>query len=144
MILKIGDYGSLRAVDQTFLTENVFTASWAAPEILFPGDYQLSGNFEDGSMIELSENALKADIFSAGYLFWFIWTIESPHHMATAEENKRKVSDCLAEQKPPLPISSNNPYKTLIEKCWNYDIKNRPSASELLDELEDLSPYGNR
>eukprot|EP00961_Rhodomonas_salina_P154340 2079044-Rhodomonas_salina.2 len=82
---------------------------------------------------------VKADIFSASLVMWFMAEGERPwerHHGHTAHE--------IAKQgrRPPLRIdNSRYPEKMaeLIGRCWATNPEDRPSANEVLVELEDIA-----
>lgn len=127
--VKIGDYGILRLTDE-YYTVNLATIKWAAPEVLFPSLYDKSTE-----KMKLSNQVLKSDIFSVGYLLWFLWKIKSPYEDLTPEESKASFEKSMKENSTPLPLH-DIPWSSMIQKCWNYDFTLRPSVEDLIDYIE--------
>jgi len=105
------------------LTSNCGTVRYMAPEVASP----------DGKNTT-SKYSAKADVFSLALVYYFVWervlpSIPNhntpPTHFLALHEGKR----------PPLSRGTPSYVKDVINRMWQFDPNDRPSASELLDDL---------
>lgn len=144
--VKIGDFGLARAIYQTNLPFKCNkptgylggTSSYLAPEVR--------------RAIQHKKNCcyLKSDIFSAGIIFWELATTQQPNRSkleieqgtfnAFIEEQKSQtiVSHQTSFYAGPKKITSKPTYPhslffgPIIDKCIQYELKDRPSAKKTL------------
>lgn len=138
-VTKLCDFGvsiPLKAngeMDVDMGLEYVGTAPWCAPEVLC----------DDG----LTPITAKADIFSFGLVLWEMITLRMPHFdeslIEDVDESVSSVIDVKYGTRPPLPESPlGDEYKPVIElfnSCTEEDFNKRPSAKEIVEQLETLS-----
>ncbi|KAJ7526289.1 hypothetical protein O6H91_16G000700 [Diphasiastrum complanatum] len=122
-ICKVGDLGLSKVKQQTMVSGGVRgTLPWMAPELL-------NGN---SSMV-----TEKVDIFSFGIVMWELLTGEEPYaNMHHGEIIGGIVNDNL---RPPIPNWCDPAWKSLMERCWAADYANRPSFSEVVNELRTMT-----
>lgn len=122
--LKICDFG-LSAVKRTdTLSDNGAapgTPLWMSPEVL-------RGN-------ELNE---KADVYSFAIVCWEIFERKEPF------ENHDSYSTfvnavCNLKERPPLSEKMHPALRKLISDCWDEDMEKRPSFSQIIAILEELT-----
>ncbi|XP_066252787.1 mitogen-activated protein kinase kinase kinase 11-like isoform X3 [Euwallacea similis] len=115
--LKITDFGLAREVYQTTRMSQAGTYAWMAPEVI-----------RDSTFSKAS------DIWSYGVLLWELLTGEVPY----------KGIDTLAvaygvacnKLTLPIPTTCPQPWKELMQKCWEPDPHNRPSFEQILVDLD--------
>ena len=119
--VKLTDFGSSKKLDST-MTSGQGTVKWMAPEVL------TSSNYNE-----------KADIYSFSLVMWEVlmvtnffteYKFDSQIEIQVVEHHKR----------PPIPECISSSLKQLIEDCWNPDPNVRPSSTDILKRLNDLSP----
>ena len=105
------------------LTSNCGTIRYMAPEVASP----------DGKK-KTTKYSAKADIFSLALVYYFVWERilpSIPFHTTPASHFL-----ALHEGKRP-PFSSKTPHyvRDFIKRMWLFDPNDRPTASELLDDI---------
>jgi hypothetical protein len=125
---------------------------------------ELFGKIKEG--ISHDDWKKPADIYAFGYLLWEAYheeiayrrdfeededptdydkkekvefneeTTKEQSERATKEKKKDTEDD---EDRTPLPISSNCPWKDIIIACWSPDPEDRPTIDDLITELENLN-----
>lgn len=110
--IKICDFGisKLMSLEEQTMTRGVGTQRFMAPEIINDDQYDE-----------------KVDVYSFGSLIFFILSGEFP---------KIKISDIFQKKKAPIPSSFTSFSQDLINDCWNFDSKDRPSFKEILERME--------
>jgi len=110
-----GEGGKLRGDD--------FLANWAAPEVIQGDDHEQS-----------------SDIYSLGLVLWEIVSGLVPFAGERSQDEIRyKVLSGVRPELPSHTLASESPfanYVALIERAWQESIAARPSAMEMLNELE--------
>jgi serine/threonine protein kinase len=96
---------------------------WSAPEVL-------EGKFSPAS-----------DVYSFGVLLWELITGEDPRQYIPQDLNKQKeLEKWILENDFRLPIPEHDElpatYFQLMAACWNKDPTNRPTAAEILTQLD--------
>ncbi|XP_050301341.1 mitogen-activated protein kinase kinase kinase 11 isoform X2 [Anthonomus grandis grandis] len=117
--LKITDFGLAREVYQTTRMSQAGTYAWMAPEVI-----------RDSTFSKAS------DIWSYGVLLWELLTGEVPY----------KGIDTLAvaygvacnKLTLPIPTTCPQPWRELMEKCWQSDPHDRPSFEQILKDLDKI------
>ena len=112
---KLCDFGYARVVsdDQKFITANIGTQQYQAPEVLRGYIY--------GS---------KADIFSFGTLVWEVLTSKLPF-----AKSARPLRDIMNNNMPQIPDDTPDALCEMIEACWSRDPDERPSATDLVQRM---------
>jgi len=137
--LKIGDFGLAKLhkhyaagantttqaqpskLSMMFPTETLSTVQWCSPELLKGGAYSKS-----------------TDVYSFAIICWEILTLEQPFQ----DFNVMGVLEFVTSGKrPPLTLRqacNNQRLLSLIEQCWQQDLKKRPTFQEIITALGEL------
>ncbi|XP_072385894.1 mitogen-activated protein kinase kinase kinase 9 isoform X2 [Diabrotica undecimpunctata] len=117
--LKITDFGLAREVYKTTRMSQAGTYAWMAPEV-----------------IKHSTFSKASDVWSYGVLLWELLTGETPYKGI----DTLAVAYGVAVNKLTLPIPSTcpQPWRELMEKCWEADPHRRPSFEQILDDLDKI------
>ncbi|XP_056631958.1 mitogen-activated protein kinase kinase kinase 11 isoform X2 [Diorhabda sublineata] len=117
--LKITDFGLAREVYKTTRMSQAGTYAWMAPEV-----------------IKNSTFSKASDVWSYGVLLWELLTGETPYKGI----DTLAVAYGVAVNKLTLPIPSTcpQPWRELMEKCWESDPHRRPSFEQILDDLDNI------
>ncbi|XP_076252748.1 mitogen-activated protein kinase kinase kinase 10-like isoform X1 [Rhynchophorus ferrugineus] len=117
--LKITDFGLAREVYQTTRMSQAGTYAWMAPEV-----------------IKNSTFSKASDVWSYGVLLWELLTGEVPYKGI----DTLAVAYGVAVNKLTLPIPSTcpQPWRELMEKCWESDPHNRPTFEQILQDLDHI------
>lgn len=112
------------------------TYAWMAPEVCeyFPQFFQTIINYLQFQVIKQSLFSRASDVWSYGVLLWELLTGETPYRgIATLA-----VAYGVAVNKLTLPIPSTcpEPWKQLMEACWESDPHQRPTFEEILKALD--------
>ncbi|XP_052182384.1 uncharacterized protein LOC127795023 isoform X2 [Diospyros lotus] len=122
-ICKVGDLGLSKVKCQTLISGGVRgTLPWMAPELL------------NGSSSLVSE---KVDVFSFGIVMWELLTGEEPYgdlHYGAIIGGI--VSNTL---RPPVPEPCDPEWRSLMERCWSAEPSERPSFTEIANELRTMA-----
>ncbi|CAI9783097.1 unnamed protein product [Fraxinus pennsylvanica] len=122
-ICKVGDLGLSKVKCHTLISGGVRgTLPWMAPELL------------NGSSSLVSE---KVDVFSFGIVMWELLTGEEPYtdlHYGAIIGGI--VSNTL---RPPVPESCDPDWRQLMERCWSAEPSERPSFTEVADDLRAMA-----
>ncbi|KAF5178194.1 Mitogen-activated protein kinase kinase kinase [Thalictrum thalictroides] len=122
-ICKVGDLGLSKVKCHTLISGGVRgTLPWMAPELL------------NGSSSLVSE---KVDVFSFGIVMWELLTGEEPYadlHYGVIIGGI--VSNTL---RPTVPESCDPGWRSLMETCWSSDPSQRPSFTEIADQLRSMA-----
>ncbi|KAK7116268.1 putative molluscan insulin-related peptide(s) receptor [Littorina saxatilis] len=125
-IVKIGDFGMTRDIYETDYyrkgNKGLLPVRWMAPESL-----------KDGVFTTMS------DVWSYGIVMWEMATLAAqPYQGLSNEEVVKFVSEGrLMEQPPGCPPK----VWSLMQKCWQYRAKHRPTFMTIIEELvPDLEP----
>ncbi|KAJ7540790.1 hypothetical protein O6H91_10G031000 [Diphasiastrum complanatum] len=121
-ICKVGDLGLSKVKHQTMVSGGVRgTLPWMAPELL------------NGNSSLVTE---KVDIFSFGIVMWELLTGEEPYANMHYGAIIGIVNNTL---RPPIPNWCDPGWRSLMERCWAPDHANRPSFSEIANELRAMT-----
>ncbi|KAI6682368.1 hypothetical protein NL676_036249 [Syzygium grande] len=121
-ICKVGDLGLSKVKCQTLISGGVRgTLPWMAPELL------------NGSSSLVSE---KVDVFSFGIVMWEILTGEEPY----ADLHYGAIIGGIVSNtlRPPVPESCDLEWRSLMERCWSAEPSERPSFTEIANELRSM------
>mmetsp|Transcript_44487 Transcript_44487/g.115675 ORF Transcript_44487/g.115675 Transcript_44487/m.115675 type:complete len:927 (-) Transcript_44487:742-3522(-) len=114
--VRVADFGFSKFKEDNKMMSFVCTASWAAPEVLRQQDY--------------SE---KADVYAFGIVLWEFLTGASPYEELS---NAQVILGVTTKGvRPPVPPSTPDKYRALMEACWNPYPSRRPSFNDILAEL---------
>ncbi|KAJ8944353.1 hypothetical protein NQ318_011485 [Aromia moschata] len=117
--LKITDFGLAREVYKTTRMSQAGTYAWMAPEV-----------------IKNSTFSKASDVWSYGVLLWELLTGETPYKGI----DTLAVAYGVAVNKLTLPIPSTcpQPWRELMELCWESDPHRRPSFEQILEDLDKI------
>ncbi|KAK2987100.1 hypothetical protein RJ640_009559 [Escallonia rubra] len=118
-ICKVGDLGLSKVKCQTLISGGVRgTLPWMAPELL------------NGSSSLVSE---KVDVFSFGIVLWELLTGDEPY----ADLHYGAIIGGIVSNtlRPPVPESCDVEWKSLMERCWSAEPSERPSFTEVANQL---------
>lgn len=118
-ICKVGDLGLSKVKCQTLISGGVRgTLPWMAPELL------------NGSNNLVSE---KVDVYSFGIVMWELLTGEEPY----ADLHYGAIIGGIVSNtlRPHVPESCDPDWKSLMERCWSAEPSERPSFTEIANEL---------
>ncbi|KAK8838289.1 hypothetical protein M9Y10_035712 [Tritrichomonas musculus] len=113
--VKISDFGIAKlmtAEEQLSLTHGVGTQKFMAPEIIDESDF-----YDE-----------KVDVYSFGVLAFFV--------LSGGDMPKIKMSEVLSGKKPSIPSSFSDFAKKMIGDCLNFEAKDRPSFSDIVEQME--------
>ncbi|XP_024027720.1 uncharacterized protein LOC21391009 isoform X2 [Morus notabilis] len=122
-ICKVGDLGLSKVKCQTLISGGVRgTLPWMAPELL------------NGSSSLVSE---KVDVFSFGIVLWELLTGEEPY----ADLHYGAIIGGILSNtlRPPVPEFCNPEWKSLMERCWASEPSERPSFTEIANQLRAMA-----
>lgn len=122
-ICKVGDLGLSKVKCQTLISGGVRgTLPWMAPELL------------NGSSSLVSE---KVDVFSFGIVMWELLTEEEPY----ADLHYGAIIGGIVSNtlRPPVPEFCDPEWKSLMERCWSSEPSERPSFTEITNQLRAMA-----
>ncbi|CAI9100951.1 OLC1v1038144C1 [Oldenlandia corymbosa var. corymbosa] len=122
-ICKVGDLGLSKVKCQTLISGGVRgTLPWMAPELL------------NGSSNLVSD---KVDVYSFGIVMWELLTGEEPY----ADLHYGAIIGGIVSNtlRPPVPETCDPDWKSLMERCWAAEPSERPSFSEIANELRAMA-----
>ncbi|CAH9086712.1 unnamed protein product [Cuscuta epithymum] len=122
-ICKVGDLGLSKVKCQTLISGGVRgTLPWMAPELL------------NGSSSLVSE---KVDVFSFGIVMWELLTGEEPY----ADLHYGAIIGGIVSNtlRPSTPESCDADWKSLMERCWSAEPSERPTFTEIANELRAIA-----
>ncbi|KAK9270111.1 hypothetical protein L1049_025685 [Liquidambar formosana] len=118
-VVKVADFGVARFQSQGgIMTAETGTYRWMAPEVINHQPYDQ-----------------KADVFSFAIVLWELTTAKVPYDMMTPLQAALGVRQGL---RPDLPDNTHPKLLDLMQRCWEAAPGDRPSFSEIIDELEGL------
>lgn len=127
-VLKIADFGLSKVLRHTQdatpqnykMTGEAGTKRYMAPEVVRSEAY-----YDE-----------KVDIYSMGMIFWYIINGERPFEGVHPDQIARIAS--LRNVRPPLDCVRWHELEALIKVMWNDNPEVRPSAGDILEEVEKL------
>ncbi len=130
MEVKVSDFGTSKIRNATSVvsleTLRIGTTQWMAPELMFEPK-------EDSSTMKYYP--LKSDVYSYAMTCYEILSGLTPFEGISIRELPQKVRAGL---RPTLPTSLPASLLSLIECCWDGDVRRRPSFSRISTELRHL------
>eukprot|EP01026_Neomeris_dumetosa_P015691 TRINITY_DN1598_c0_g1_i4.p1 TRINITY_DN1598_c0_g1~~TRINITY_DN1598_c0_g1_i4.p1 ORF type:complete len:406 (-),score=24.86 TRINITY_DN1598_c0_g1_i4:410-1456(-) len=119
-VIKVADFGISHLMEQTtmFVTSYEGAPSYVAPEIFL-------------------EKKLKreSDIYSLGMIAWEMWAQKQPWKLCPYGFIINQVTQGY---RPEIPNDTPEILKQLIEKCWQQDYNQRPSASYVYQKCKQI------
>merc|ERR1712137_923869 len=85
------------------------------------------------------EYSIEADIYSFGMIMWEIME-QQPFFQEFKFNSQIEIHVVNHDARPPISENFPEALKKLIPRCWHADTQKRPSASEILEILNRLSP----
>ena len=116
IVAKIGDWGSARATlsGSRTMTHGVGTACWLAPEV-----------------IKYARSSKYSDVYGYGIVLWELATRDEVYAgLESTQIIARVANDNLRPSPPP-----NNPFSSLMVKCWSEDPSERLGFPDIVEEL---------
>src|SRR5215213_1453876 len=119
---SIGDFGLCQQiVDKKDNPNKIFgVIPYIAPEVLSKKPY-----------------TKEADIYSFGMIMWEFTTGKKPFYNLL--HNVSLILDILKGERPKVTKDTPEFYAELMEKCWDSNPENRPTANELYDYFREYS-----
>ncbi|RHZ83574.1 hypothetical protein Glove_91g19 [Diversispora epigaea] len=114
----ITDFGLCKPVTENDPEKIYGVIPYMAPETLSRGEYTQA-----------------SDIYSFGMVMLEVLTSYPPYYNISHNENL--VMDICKGLKPEIKCELPQFFKEIIEKCWNFEPFNRPTAKELLSQLSE-------
>lgn len=123
-VCKLADFGETRELVEeadggVMMTKNRGTPHWCAPEVFLVSDYDE-----------------KIDVYSLGIVLWEIVTSQRPYEGTSPWLIPAMVIE--KNERPPIPSFVPQGYANLIRSCWQRNPRDRPSAKQVVVELERL------
>lgn len=131
--VKVADFGTSRYVDPELNTENMSAENpcWLAPEIL-----------------ECMPNTKASDVYPMGIIMWELMTLRKPFSTNSRKlQSKEALYGAIVfrNERPAIPEDLHKlpggfspvaaDYIKLMTRCWDVDPFERPSYSEVVQEL---------
>jgi serine/threonine protein kinase len=130
MDVKVADFGISKILNATTTispqTLMQGTTGWMAPEVTFKPE-------EDSS--KMKYHPLKSDVYSFAITCYEILSGKMPFEGIRRVEIPEMVR---AGSRPSLPNSLPTSLSSLIECCWDRDVRRRPSFSRISTQLRHL------
>jgi len=82
----------------------------------------------------------KADIYSFALIMWELLTYGIPYEGLSTEALKTLVTRETDPLRPPIPKNCPADYAHLMEDCWQYSAKDRPTFNHILKSLSRIDP----
>ena len=124
-VVKIGDLGLSKSATAEFTdddNENYGIIPYMAPEI-----------FEGQKYTEAS------DIYSFGMIMWEVMTGRRPFWDRSHDTDL--IIEIVDGLRPPIVTNAPEGYIELMEECWHFDPNKRPTATNILEKINDLYSY---
>eukprot|EP01025_Chloroclados_australasicus_P059439 TRINITY_DN7514_c0_g2_i5.p1 TRINITY_DN7514_c0_g2~~TRINITY_DN7514_c0_g2_i5.p1 ORF type:complete len:728 (+),score=41.61 TRINITY_DN7514_c0_g2_i5:3-2186(+) len=127
-LINVGSLQSLRGKDKQDGSDVEPNIVYAAPEVI-SRDYTI----RQSSRVEVTKACA---IYSLGVIMWEMCTKREP--WAEEDKNSFSIPSKVAVSKKTLPIPEQCPayLKELMQKCWAWDAKERPTAEEIRQCLQ--------
>ncbi|RHZ71586.1 hypothetical protein Glove_256g199 [Diversispora epigaea] len=119
----ITDFGLCKPVSENDPEKIYGIIPYMAPETLSRGEYTQA-----------------SDIYSFGMIMLEILTSYPPYY--NVPHNASLVMEIYKGLKPEIKCEIPQFFKEIMEKCWNFEPLNRPTAKELRDQLKTYSYAG--
>ncbi|CAG8500153.1 18707_t:CDS:2 [Dentiscutata erythropus] len=111
-VWKICDFGFSEPANKN--SEIIGVLPYIAPEVLLEKNYTPA-----------------ADIYSIGIIMWQLITKCNPYEDEKYDNEIRLAIDVYKGHRPIIKFELNSDYEKMMKICWDSNISNRPSASEL-------------
>ncbi|MED6184587.1 hypothetical protein PIB30_048853 [Stylosanthes scabra] len=124
--VKVGDFGLSRTKANTFLSSKTAagTPEWMAPEVILG-----------------KPSNEKCDVFSFAVILWELVTLEQPWRQLNPSQVVAAVG--FMDQRLEIPSHVNPQVAALIELCWDSDPTRRPSFSQVMKRLREITDTAN-
>lgn len=101
--------------------------------VMIPGKSYGTYPYKPTEVVYNNEHGLKSDIWCIGAICWFLIEGRTPFYDDTGNKDKKLWHKFLNNPAVILPSDISNELYDFIDKCLQFDPKNRPSAKELLN-----------
>ncbi|RHZ76604.1 hypothetical protein Glove_195g26 [Diversispora epigaea] len=119
----ITDFGQCKPVTENYPEKIYGVIPYMAPETLSRGEYKAS------------------DIYSFGMVMLEVLTSYPPYY--NTPHNEDLVNNIRNGFKPEIKCEIPQFFKEIMEKCWNFEPLNRPTADELKSQFDKYLSYNN-
>ncbi|XP_032596657.1 uncharacterized protein LOC6568456 isoform X2 [Drosophila grimshawi] len=117
----------------------------------FPAEGDSLLNYQDNAYVapevfEERKYTKESDVYSFGIVFWEVMSRKKPFSQFKRSFEFTNVEEIQNGKRPPLSDiieSEFNYIKEIIERCWDTDPKNRPTISELVEQLHEPKWFEN-
>ncbi|KAG7370595.1 protein tyrosine kinase [Nitzschia inconspicua] len=85
-----------------------------------------------------------SDVYSFGITLWELIGLARPVQSESADEFERAV--CIDDYRPSIDVIEDQAIRRLIEQCWQKELQQRPTFSQIIDSLRQIlqtSNHGN-
>jgi serine/threonine protein kinase len=130
---KLCDFGSVKVLEAAAAQQERFTevgtAGYTAPEVF-------------GAIDGVEGYAFPADVFSLGVVLWELVALDHTAHPLLGLPPVRYCRELERGTRPPIPDDEAlcpHEFARIIQACWAYDPRERPSALAVLRDLERLA-----
>jgi Leucine-rich repeat (LRR) protein/GTPase SAR1 family protein len=124
--IKVADFGLSTTSSGSHKGIKAFNPFWSSPEIISKAHYDLS-----------------TDIYSLGIVMWELLQNGRPfeEHRPKFKGPEIIMTNAIASQnlRPTIPPNTPNAFAQLIQQCWHPEPAQRPSASDVVRQLESLA-----
>jgi serine/threonine protein kinase len=134
LTVKLADFGTSRIkksiTRRSHQTFNVGTRSWMAPEVfLIQEEWMYTGAAQSSPIA----HPHKADVWSFAMVCFEILTREVPFKDELQTRLFHRIT--VDGLRPVLPNECPRRLVSLIQRCWEYDPRERPDFTEICNEL---------
>ena len=119
------------------LSWNVTSNTYCAYQTGYVGRWQAPEQYEEEEAVQTSE---KADVFSMGYVLYFLLTKRKPFHDIKGEKAHERAFKGMKPRLQQDVLNSKHPFdvavRTIMDKCFALKPEDRPTSKEVREYLK--------